>query len=80
MVARDQVNNDAGPQGGDEGAPVIGHFGLLPRHHLQQNDTKQVTFQQLHKHVAAKILFESALLNCAWIGVVLLATYSHLEE
>lgn len=40
MVARDQVHNDTGPQGGNECAPVIGDFGLLPHHRLQQNDTK----------------------------------------
>lgn len=40
MVARDQVNNNTGPQGGGECAPVIGDFGLLPHDHLQQNDTK----------------------------------------
>lgn len=40
MVAGDQVNNDAGPQGGSERAPVIGHSGLLQHYHLQQDHTK----------------------------------------
>lgn len=40
MVARDQVGNSTGPQCGEEGASVIGHFGLLPKHHLERNDTR----------------------------------------
>lgn len=39
MVAREQVDDYTGPQRGNESAPVIGDFGLLPQHHLQQSDT-----------------------------------------
>lgn len=36
MVAREQVDNDGGPQRGNESAPEVGGFGLLPQRHLQQ--------------------------------------------
>lgn len=49
MVAREQVDNDTGPQRGNECAPVVGDLGLLPQHHLQQSDTNSPSPTALYK-------------------------------
>lgn len=70
MVAREQVDNDTGPQCGNQRAPVIEDFGLLPHHHLQQKGTKSqpptahIRSFTLHEHLAAKITAQA--FYCWW--------------
>lgn len=69
MVAREQVDNDTATQRGNERAPVIWDFGLLPHRHLQQRDTNS-PFPAVASHLVRHFTAPTALTFKLWSDLI----------